>query len=264
MIRPNPIWRSVAILGVAGLVLTACGGDDDDDRRRAQGGIQEQRPRRRKGRRELKIGTLLPQTGSLAFLGPPEFAGVDLALKDINDAGGVNGKEVKKFDSDSGDTSDRHRVAVRGPAALQQGRRRHRRRIVQRLAVGHRQDRRRRHRCRSRRPTPRTSSPTTTTRVSTSAPHRRTSSRAACSATRSWPTATRRSASWRCRTPTAPAWPRTPPNIESGGGEIVENVVYDPKACRASPPRSARSRRPTPRRSRSSRSRRPRRSSLSW
>ena len=45
----------------------------------------------------LKIGTLLPQTGSLAFLGPPEFAGVDLALKEINDAGGVNGKPVKKY-----------------------------------------------------------------------------------------------------------------------------------------------------------------------
>ena len=32
----------------------------------------------RKGDGELKIGTILPQTGSLAFLGPPEFAGVDV------------------------------------------------------------------------------------------------------------------------------------------------------------------------------------------
>ena len=32
----------------------------------------------------LILGTLLPQTGSLAFLGPPEFAGVDAAIKDIN------------------------------------------------------------------------------------------------------------------------------------------------------------------------------------
>src|SRR4029079_15650804 len=58
-----------------------------------------------KGAGTLKLGTLLPQTGSLAFLGPPEFAGVDLALKDINDAGGVNGKQVEKVDSDSGDTA---------------------------------------------------------------------------------------------------------------------------------------------------------------
>ncbi len=45
----------------------------------------------------LTIGTLLPQTGSLAFLGPPEFAGVDLAIKEINAAGGVLGKPVVKY-----------------------------------------------------------------------------------------------------------------------------------------------------------------------
>jgi len=53
----------------------------------------------------LKIGTLLPQTGSLAFLGPPEFAGVHLAVKEINEAGGVLGNPVESIDSDSGDTS---------------------------------------------------------------------------------------------------------------------------------------------------------------
>ncbi|MFP7762140.1 ABC transporter substrate-binding protein [Marisediminicola sp. LYQ134] len=34
----------------------------------------------------LSIGTILPQTGSLAFLGPPEFAGVDLAAEEIADS----------------------------------------------------------------------------------------------------------------------------------------------------------------------------------
>ncbi len=58
-----------------------------------------------KGDGTLKIGTLLPQTGSLAFLGPPEFAGVDLAAKEINAAGGVLGKDVVVVDGDSGDTS---------------------------------------------------------------------------------------------------------------------------------------------------------------
>ena len=33
----------------------------------------------------LKIGTLLPETGSLAFLGPPEIAGVKVAIEEIND-----------------------------------------------------------------------------------------------------------------------------------------------------------------------------------
>jgi ABC-type branched-subunit amino acid transport system substrate-binding protein len=106
MIRPTPLWRSVAVLGVAGLVLTACGGDDEastSDKPKASNSASA--PAGAKGDGTLKLGTLLPQTGSLAFLGPPEFAGVDLAVKDINDAGGVNGKQVEVTNSDSGDTS---------------------------------------------------------------------------------------------------------------------------------------------------------------
>jgi branched-chain amino acid transport system substrate-binding protein len=52
----------------------------------------------------LKIGSLLPTTGSLAFLGPPEIAGVNLGIKEINDAGGVLGKPVQVIHRDSGDT----------------------------------------------------------------------------------------------------------------------------------------------------------------
>ena len=105
MIRPTPLWRSVAVLGVAGLVLTACGNGDTETEEPKTSESSSSAPSGAKGDGTLKIGTLLPQTGSLAFLGPPEFAGVDLALQDINDAGGVNGKQVEKVDSDSGDTS---------------------------------------------------------------------------------------------------------------------------------------------------------------
>ena len=56
-----------------------------------------------KGDGTLTIGTLLPQSGDLAFLGPPEIAGVDLATEEINAAGGVNGKDVKQVNADSGD-----------------------------------------------------------------------------------------------------------------------------------------------------------------
>ena len=77
-----------------------------------------------KGDGTLTIGTLLPQTGDLAFLGPPEFAGVDLAVKDINAAGGVLGKDVVKVKADSGDgTPD-----IAGAAGRQAARRRLRRR----------------------------------------------------------------------------------------------------------------------------------------
>ncbi|MDQ1629378.1 MAG: branched-chain amino acid transport system substrate-binding protein [Actinomycetota bacterium] len=108
MIRPTPIWRSLALLTVAGVVLTACGGSSGagtTTQPSKSSSATSSAPAAAKGDGQLVVGTLLPQTGSLAFLGPPEFAGVDLALKDINDAGGVLGKPVKKFDSDSGDTS---------------------------------------------------------------------------------------------------------------------------------------------------------------
>jgi hypothetical protein len=53
----------------------------------------------------LKFGTLLPLTGTLAFLGPPEVAGVQLAITEINEAGGVLGAPVEIVTGDSGDTS---------------------------------------------------------------------------------------------------------------------------------------------------------------
>jgi len=61
----------------------------------------------REGDGTLTIGTLLPITGSLAFLGPPEFAGVKLALEEINANGGFNGKDVGYIEGDSGDTENK-------------------------------------------------------------------------------------------------------------------------------------------------------------
>jgi hypothetical protein len=68
----------------------------------------------------LKIGTLLPLTGSLAYLGPPEVAGVQLAVNDINAAGGVLKSPVEIVGGDSGDTSTN--IATQTVATLlQQG-----------------------------------------------------------------------------------------------------------------------------------------------
>jgi ABC-type branched-subunit amino acid transport system substrate-binding protein len=101
MIRPSFAWRSVAVLGAACLTLSACADDGDSP----SAGSSSAATSAASGDGVLKIGTLLPQTGSLAFLGPPEFAGVHLAIKEINDAGGVLGKPVANSDTDSGDTS---------------------------------------------------------------------------------------------------------------------------------------------------------------
>lgn len=53
----------------------------------------------------LTIGTLLPITGDLAQLGPPEVAGVQLAIQEINAAGGVGDADVALIEGDSGDTT---------------------------------------------------------------------------------------------------------------------------------------------------------------
>jgi ABC-type branched-subunit amino acid transport system substrate-binding protein len=104
MIRTTPLWRTVAVVGVASLALAACGGDDDGEGT-AGGDTESPTEAAATGDGTLKLGTLLPQTGSLAFLGPPEFAGVDLAVQEINEAGGVLGEEVTVTHTDSGDTT---------------------------------------------------------------------------------------------------------------------------------------------------------------
>ncbi len=53
----------------------------------------------------LTIATVLPETGNLAFLGPPEFAGAELAIQEINENGGVLDVDVVLDQGDSGDTS---------------------------------------------------------------------------------------------------------------------------------------------------------------
>jgi ABC-type branched-subunit amino acid transport system substrate-binding protein len=105
MIRPTRAWRAAAVLATATLVLTACGGETDTDTgepNTAESPDAAESPAA-KGDGVLNIGALLPQTGDLAFLGPPEFAGVDLAIQEINDAGGVFDQEVGSFKADSGD-----------------------------------------------------------------------------------------------------------------------------------------------------------------
>jgi branched-chain amino acid transport system substrate-binding protein len=51
----------------------------------------------------LILGGLLPQTGDLSFLGPPEEAGAALAVEEVNAAGGVLGSDIEFLPGDSGD-----------------------------------------------------------------------------------------------------------------------------------------------------------------
>lgn len=85
-------WGTKAVaLAATGLLLVSCSSSGDT----ASSSTAEDLT--------LKIGTILPQTGSLATLGPPEFAGVDLAVQDINDA--AAGLSISVEHKDSGDTT---------------------------------------------------------------------------------------------------------------------------------------------------------------
>ena len=53
----------------------------------------------------LRIGTLFPSSGGVAFIGPAQVAGVNAAVREINAAGGVGGVPVEVINRDSGDAS---------------------------------------------------------------------------------------------------------------------------------------------------------------
>jgi branched-chain amino acid transport system substrate-binding protein len=55
----------------------------------------------------LTIGTALPQTGNLAFLGPPEEAGVAYAVSQINEVTADTGLTLDVVYGDSGDTDNK-------------------------------------------------------------------------------------------------------------------------------------------------------------
>ncbi|MBB5639596.1 ABC transporter substrate-binding protein [Cryobacterium roopkundense] len=100
------VFTGVAMVGVSALLLTGCasGGGTTPTDEASSAASGDAKPVTA-GDRDLtlKIGTLLPQSGGLAFLGPPEEAGVQLAVNDINDAN--LGMTVEVIKRDSGDTT---------------------------------------------------------------------------------------------------------------------------------------------------------------
>jgi branched-chain amino acid transport system substrate-binding protein len=106
--KRTTVLKSAAVLGALSLTLAACGGSSETAASSAAPAASSAAPSAAASTaatEACKIGTMLPQTGNLAFLGPPEFAGVDLAVAQINAAGGVLGSPLENLVGDSGDTS---------------------------------------------------------------------------------------------------------------------------------------------------------------
>ena len=102
--RRGRFW---ALVSLTVLIAAACGGGDDTSSPPSTGEpvATAAPPPPETPAEGLVVGTLLPLTGDLAFLGPPETAGARLAIADINAAGGVLGAPVTLHEADSGDTT---------------------------------------------------------------------------------------------------------------------------------------------------------------
>jgi len=101
------ILSGIAMVGIGAMVLSGCSTTSSTPEKSA-GPVQNL---------TLKMGTLTPETGSLAFLGPPQEAGILLAVKDINDAD--LGIKIDLTLGDSGDP-DNKAYATTVPKLLNQ------------------------------------------------------------------------------------------------------------------------------------------------
>lgn len=89
--------NTLAAVVAAALLLTACGGEEPGGGNDA--GTDTEVPSE-----ALKLGSLLAETGAQASAAAPLVTAAKLAIEDINDAGGVFGKDVEYRQQDS--TSD--------------------------------------------------------------------------------------------------------------------------------------------------------------
>ena len=96
--RVRTVIGGIAIAGASALVLAGCaaGGGGTDETSEPATPTEDL---------TLNIGTVLPQTGSLAFLGPPEEAGVQLGVNEVNEA--AAGVTVEVTFGDSGDADNK-------------------------------------------------------------------------------------------------------------------------------------------------------------
>lgn len=93
--RAGSILGGIAVVGVSAVFLAGCAGESG-------GGSGTTEPGESL---DLKIGTALPVTGNLAFLGPPEIAGTEYAASEVNAANA--GVTIKMIQGDSGDTDNK-------------------------------------------------------------------------------------------------------------------------------------------------------------
>ncbi|HLS44197.1 MAG TPA: ABC transporter substrate-binding protein, partial [Ornithinicoccus sp.] len=127
--RRKTHFKAVAVLSAVAL-LAACGGADDPEEETTPAGqttedtesetddmdaatdtgdAADQTGGAGGEAGDFVFGYIFPETGSLAYLGPPQITALEMAIQDINAAGGVLGSEVPA--AIGGDEGDQAAVA---------------------------------------------------------------------------------------------------------------------------------------------------------
>ncbi|MBS1837924.1 MAG: ABC transporter substrate-binding protein [Actinobacteria bacterium] len=99
--RSNVMRVLVVLVAAVGLVASACGGSESSDKTTttAAGGGSSSRGN---VDAQLVMGALVPQTGDLSAIAKSLQTPIEMAVASINEAGGVNGKQVKLVVADDG------------------------------------------------------------------------------------------------------------------------------------------------------------------
>lgn len=99
----SPAFGASIVLAIA-IAVGGCGGDDEDS-----GSAQAEW----KGE-TIEIGSLFSTSGTGAAFGPQQVQGVELAIEEVNEAGGVNGAEIELLQRDDGGDPKRSAKEMEG------------------------------------------------------------------------------------------------------------------------------------------------------
>ncbi|WP_052343541.1 ABC transporter substrate-binding protein [Bacillus massiliigorillae] len=89
----------VILLATMVIILTACSSNSTSGESKSEG--------------KIEIGALFPLSGDLALLGEESFRGVEIAVEEVNKAGGIDGKKVKLVKGDALDPDAAQAEATR-------------------------------------------------------------------------------------------------------------------------------------------------------
>ena len=97
-IMKNKLIKLLAVALSLGFLLTACGGAGNGGGEGGAGGSESD---------SIIIGGIAPLTGNVAIYGTTATNGANLAVKEINENGGINGKQIDfRVEDDKGDITE--------------------------------------------------------------------------------------------------------------------------------------------------------------